>query len=56
MFSGMINKILRSVINITEQREVETLDRSLISSLAEHIPFRIISLFKLRNETKDNSS
>ncbi len=51
----MTNKILQSVINITKQREIESLDRSLISSLAEHLPFKIISLFKLKGETKANN-
>lgn len=51
----MNNKTLQSVINMTKLREVESLDRSLMSSLAEHIPFKIISLFKLKSETKDNN-
>ena len=51
----MNNKTLQSVINMTKQREVELLDRSLISSLAEHIPFKIINLFKLKSEIKDNN-
>ncbi len=51
----MTNKILQSVINITKQREIESLDRSLLSSLAEHLPCKVISLFKLRGETKTNN-
>lgn len=51
----MNNKILQSVIKITEQQDVESLDQSLVKALAENLSLKTINLYKLVNETsKDN--
>lgn len=51
----MNNLTFQSVIQITKQRDNESLDRSLMTALAENLPLRIISLFKLTNEIDDIS-
>lgn len=51
----MNNKILQSIIKITEQRDVETLDHGLITALAENLPLKSITLFKLDNQTTKDS-
>ena len=46
----MQNQILQSVIEITRQRDVDSLEYSLIATLAEILPISEISLFKLLKE------
>ncbi|MDH5551987.1 MAG: hypothetical protein OEX82_01500 [Nitrosomonas sp.] len=51
-----MNKLtFQSVIQITKQRDNESLDRSLAIAFAENLPLKIISLFKLTNEVDDIS-
>jgi diguanylate cyclase (GGDEF)-like protein len=43
----MDDRILKSVIGITRQRDIDSLERSLVSTLAEFVPLSSISIYKL---------
>jgi len=44
------NKILQSIIEMTGQRDLDSLEISLVATLAELVPARRISLYKLLND------
>lgn len=51
----MNDQILKSVIEITRQRDVDSLELSLVSTLAEFTPVSVVTLYKsLRNSPADN--
>src|SRR3989304_3305831 len=50
----MNDRILKSVIEITRQRDIDSLELSLVSTLAEFIPVSAIALYKsLQNSSAD---
>ena len=50
----MDNKILQSVIRITEQRDVDSLEYGLVATLAELLPLKAASLYKPTNQVPGN--
>ncbi len=51
----MNDQILKSVIEITRQRDIDSLELSLISTLAEFVPVSVITLYKpLMDSPADN--
>ena len=46
----MVSKILQSIINITRQRDADTLDMSLVTTLVDIAPVNEISIIKIINE------
>lgn len=48
----MKNKILQSVIEITKQRDLDSLEYSLVTTLAELVPVVEVSIFKIIKDNK----
>ena len=48
----MKNKILQSVIEITKQRDLDSLEYSLVTTMAELVPVVEISIFKVLKDNK----
>lgn len=51
---GVEKRILQSIINITEYRDVDSLEYGLIVTIAELLPLNAVSLYKLIGDTPDN--
>lgn len=50
----MKKKILQSIINITEHRDVDSLEYGLVVTIAELLPLNTVSLYKLIGDTPEN--
>ena len=46
----MANKILQSIIEITRQRDLDSLEYSLVAALAEMVPVKTVSIYKRLDE------